>query len=68
MNRRIVNKPSKGEQLHSMYIQLLIRDESSAVHFVDNLSVEKKGCLSRYWKKIGNDKDRQVFFKNPVGA
>lgn len=63
MNKRSIQMPSKGEQLHSMYIQLLVRDESAAVHFVDNLSPAKKGTLSRYWKKNGQDELRQLFFK-----
>lgn len=63
MNKRFVEKPALGEQLHNMYVQLLIRSESSAVHFVDGLSAHKKGILSRYWKKIGSDELRQMFFK-----
>lgn len=60
-------KVSLGQQVNDMYLRLASKDESTAVHFVDTLGEKQKMALSRYWKQIGRNDLRQMYFKSLDG-
>ena len=56
-----------GQSINDMFMMLLTKDESTAVHFVDKLTEKERMALGRFWKSIGRNDLRQTYFKTLDG-